>query len=104
MSLFSKPKRFDDPINTAVFTTVHVMNKHSPILGVYHYLDGAWQFMGEDTGEDYEEICMIVGLGEIINIDKSVLELADLPIGHRAIRNSRKDKWVIDKTEYSNEE
>ena len=47
----------------------------------------------------YEEIAMIVGLGEIIKIDKSVLELADLPIGYHAVRDSRKDKWVICKTE-----
>jgi hypothetical protein len=104
MSLFSKPKRFADSLDTAVFTTVHVINENSPILAVYHYLDGAWQFMGEDTGEDYEVIARIVGLGEIIKLDKSVLKLVDLPIGYQAIRDSRKDEWVILKTEYSDEE
>jgi len=38
MSLFSKSKRFTDPLDTAVFTTVHVMNQQSPILAVYHDL------------------------------------------------------------------
>jgi hypothetical protein len=103
MSLFSKSKRFDDSLNTAVFTTVHVVNEHSPILAVYHDEDGAWQFIGEDTDEDYEEIARIVGLGQIIKIDKSVLELADLPLGYHAVRDSRKDEWVIGKTEYSDE-
>lgn len=42
---------------------------------------------------------MIVGLGEIINIDKSVLEIADLPMGYHAVRDSRNDEWVIGKTE-----
>ena len=104
MSLFSKSKRFTDPLDTAVFTTVHVMNQQSPILAVYHDLEGDWQFIGEDTGEDYEEIARIISLGEIIKIDKSVLELADLPLGFQASRDSHKDEWVIAKTEYDDEE
>lgn len=38
---------------------------------------------------------MILSLDEIIQIDKSVLEIADLPLGSIAIRKSKTDNWTI---------
>jgi hypothetical protein len=60
--------------------------------------DGAWQFFSADKIEHYEEVAIIIGLGEIISIDKSVLEIADLPLGYCAFRNSIDDEWTISKT------
>jgi hypothetical protein len=91
-------KRFEDPLNTAVFTTRFVIKDKKDITYVTHDLeDGTWQFLSNDDFEDYEDVAMIVGLGEIINIDNTVLEIADLPMGYYATRKNKKDQWVINK-------
>ena len=104
MSIFFYPKRFTVPLGTAVFTTVHVMKENSLITLISHELDGAWQFMGPEPINDYTKIAMVVGLGEIIKYDKSVLKVADLPKGHQATRQKKRDKWEIKKIEYSDAE
>ncbi|WP_158643722.1 hypothetical protein [Pseudobacter ginsenosidimutans] len=48
MSFFFASKKFKEPLNTAVYTTVHVMKEDSPIVLVTHELDGHWQFLGSD--------------------------------------------------------
>jgi len=93
--LFSNKKKFPDPLDTAVYTTTHVINENSLIILVSHELDGDWQFMGAEPIEDYRKIAMIVGLGQLIKKDKSILKVADLPRGYRATRMSKKDKWEI---------
>jgi hypothetical protein len=43
---------FDDPENTAVFTTQHVLEYGQPIVRVTHDVeDGAWQFHGDSCRE-----------------------------------------------------
>jgi hypothetical protein len=59
--------------------------------------DGAWQFLSSDEFENFEDVAMIVGLGEIVSIDPSLLEIADMPVGHYAIRETANDKWIIRK-------
>lgn len=86
--------KFKESINTAVFTTVYVIEKSSPITNVFHYQDGSWQFSGNEThleDSDYK----VVSLGEILSIDQGLEELADMPIEFSAERDSKKDKWVI---------
>ncbi len=104
MSFFFPSKKFNEPLNTAVFTTVHVMKEQSPIVWVSHELDGDWQFMGNEPIEDYIKIAMVVCLEEIIKVDKSVLKVADLPMGYCATRETRSDKWLVAKIDYSEEE
>jgi hypothetical protein len=100
-NLFKKHKQFNEPGNTAVYTTTYVMKHGSPITLVLHELDGDWQFMGDESLEDFTKVAMLVALDEIVIKDKSILELADLPIGHKATRGSRNEKWTIDKIDYS---
>ena len=89
-------KKFEDPLDTAVFTTRFVVKDKKEITYVTHdEEDGNWQFLSNDVFEDYRQVIMIVGLGEIIEIDKTVLEIADLPLGYIATRQSSKDKWII---------
>jgi hypothetical protein len=91
-------KSFADALNTAVFTTKFVLNFDSPILYVYHYKeDGAWQFSGfeECVEEDYR----IISLEEMINIDSSILNIADLSFGYYALRKSKVSEWIIQKIE-----
>lgn len=104
MDFFKKRRRFKEDGNTAVYTTIHVMKEGAAITLVSHELDGDWQFMGDDTIEDFTKVGMLVALDEIVKLDKSVLELTDLPIGYRATRRGRKDKWIIEKIDYSESE
>jgi hypothetical protein len=91
-------KIFEDSLNTAVFTTKFVFKDRRPITFVSHDIeDGAWQFFSDDDFEDFEKVAMVVSLDEIIEYDRTVLEIADLPLGHTASRPSLFDKWVVQK-------
>ncbi len=77
---FKNRKKFQEADNTAVFTTKYVIRDKNPITYVTHEEeDGAWQFFSSDEFENFEEVAMIVGLGEIVAADPSLLELADMP-------------------------
>jgi len=102
--MFFKQKKFPMALNTAVFTTKHVMKEGSPITLVSHEIDGDWQFMGNEPIVDYPAVAMIVSLGEIIKKDKSVLKVADLPSGYQATRMDKSSKWEIVKIEYSDQD
>lgn len=83
---------FTDARNTLVFTTRDVIEEGKPILLVTHDQDdGAWQFRTRKTVPPPEG--EIVALDEIIFRDPSVVELADLPLGWSAIRDSMTTPW-----------
>ena len=87
-------KYFQESLDTAVFTTRFVLERQSPILIAYHYDDGSWQFSGREdnlTDEDFK----VVSLGEIIELDKSLLDLCDMPINSEATRLSITSPWRI---------
>lgn len=90
----SKPSaewQFSDERYTAVFTTTHVLRQRQPIVYASHNENGDWQFHygGEKTVHDI----LIVALEEIVRYDSSVNEIADLPIGWRAWRQSPAAPW-----------
>jgi hypothetical protein len=83
---------FQDPQNVAIFTTKHIAKNGRPILFVFHDADdGAWQFHSDDITRS--EDMMILALSEIVEIDPTIAELADLPFGWKASRNSPLDSW-----------
>jgi hypothetical protein len=83
---------FIDAPNTAVFTTRHVIEEGKPILLVTHDKDdGAWQFNTAKTVPVSD--AKIASLDEIVYRDPSVVELADLPLGWSAIRDSITSPW-----------
>jgi hypothetical protein len=85
--------KFDEPKNVAVFTTDRILRGETAILRVFHdHEDGAWQFL--DNGELNNENAKIVGLGEIVELDPSLTELADLPLGWYAVRSSVNGSWT----------
>ena len=91
-----QPKKFKEADNTAVFTTKFVLNEGKEITLVYHDEDdGAWQFFSDDKFDDFENVAKIVGLSEIIDMDNSLLDLADLQEGYFAQRRSKGEKWII---------
>lgn len=85
---------FKESLDTAVFTTKFVLEKQSPILIAYHYDDGSWQFSGKEDNLSDEDF-KVISLGEIIEMDKSVLELSDMPINSEATRLSMTSPWRV---------
>jgi len=91
-------KNFLNGPNTAVFTTKYILEKKTIISYVFHYEeDGAWQFSSNEdcNNDDYR----IISLEEMIDIDPTILNIADLPLGFFAKRNNKKSKWIVEKLE-----
>jgi hypothetical protein len=86
------PWPFDRPRDCAVFVTREVINREEPILLVTHDVDDhGWQFIGPTDGTAAN--ARIIALSEAVQLDPSVLQLADLPVGCRAWRDSPEDQW-----------
>ncbi|NSL85808.1 hypothetical protein ECE50_030800 [Chitinophaga sp. Mgbs1] len=84
---------FNDPLNTAVFTTRFVIKDGELIHHVFHHEDdGAWEFTGATQAQDDKDY-MVVALEEIIMRDATVMELSDLPLGEGAYRPSKDAPW-----------
>lgn len=84
---------FEDPENVAVITTDKIVKREGPILYVTHDEDdGMWQFL--DGGEVREEDARILSLKEIVNIDPSLVQLCDLPLGWIAWREKTDSHWI----------
>ena len=87
-------KKFNENYNTAVFTTKYVLEKKSPILFVFHFSDGSWQFSGPEENLSYDDF-KVVSLEEIIKLDNSLLEVGNIPLGSEAKRSNYKSPWRI---------
>jgi hypothetical protein len=84
---------FDQPRNGATITLRSIVLEGAPILYVSHdAADHGWQF------PDGKPIDManaaLVGLGEIVSHDPSVLQLADMPPGWSATRETKDSPWI----------
>ena len=85
------PWPFDQPRNCAVFTTRQILEGAEPILHVAHDShDCGWQFLGRQARE---EDAKVIALHEAVELDPSILQLADLPPGWRAVRDSAALPW-----------
>ena len=87
---------FDDAPNTACIATSFVLDG-SPILRVYHDFDGGWQFHGDDTQSCDQDDAKMVSLSSMVDRDKSLSTLHDLPYGWLAYRNQSNAKWTREK-------
>ncbi|MGC1469461.1 MAG: hypothetical protein WA793_08765 [Sphingorhabdus sp.] len=87
--------KFSDPPNMASFTTKKIFDGEHYIDYVSHDEDdGCWQFLSSHT-ESYEvSNAFLVGLAEVVSIDGSLVELADLPLGWSASRSGKNQPWV----------
>ena len=84
---------FDQPRNCATFTTRRVMNRSEPIVLVSHDADDhGWQFIGAAGASTAD--AMLVCLEEVVKIDPTVLEVADLPPGWQALRDAIGGPWT----------
>lgn len=83
---------FDQPPNAAAITLRSIVSGGAPILHVTHDSDDhGWQFLGAEDA-DAANAC-IAGMGEILAMDPSVAEVADLPPGWHAWRSSSSSPW-----------
>ncbi|MBD0332442.1 MAG: hypothetical protein ICV66_07280 [Chitinophagaceae bacterium] len=57
--------------------------------------DGAWQFFSNDDFDNFEDVAKVVGLCEIVKMDATVLEIADMPEAFSAHRKFKGDKWIV---------
>ena len=84
--------KFDQRPNCAVFTVREILERGEPVLHVSHDEDDhGWQFLGIETPDASE--ARIVSLREMLSLDPSLLELADLPVGWHAWRRHVGDSW-----------
>lgn len=86
---------FDSP-NGLVITTRQVMEQGWPLLLVTHDAEepGGWQFLNGSGDTDDPANGIHVHVEHVIERDPSVTELADLPPGWRAWRESEDAPWV----------
>lgn len=88
---------FDQAANVAVITQKQIIFDHAPILMVTHDAeDHGWQFLNLTIPVTVAS-SSVVGLGEIVKLDPSLMEIADLPVGWRAKREKIGAKWVREK-------
>jgi hypothetical protein len=83
---------FDQPPNCAVVTVKAIISRELPILYVSHDEDDhGWQFLSDNSVS--MEDASVVALREILELDPSILKLADLPAGCVATRRRVHSEW-----------
>jgi len=83
---------FDQGPKVAAVTSRQVLEQNLPILRVVHYSDDAsWAFTCGTTN-DSEDI-RIVAMEEMLNLDNSIVQIADLPPGWGASRTVANGPW-----------
>ena len=85
--------KFDQPPNAAACTSSQIIAKQKPILMVSHDADDhGWSFLtGESVSNDEVKL---VSMSSIVNLDPTVVEVADLLPGWTAERNSVGSGWT----------
>lgn len=82
---------FDEPPNVAILTTDRVLEGETILYVSHDEEDGAWQF---HTGATISESnTKVVALKRIVELDLSVIQLADLPLGWVATRSEAGAVW-----------
>ena len=72
--------------------TAQVLERAEPILHAVHDENGEWQFIGSSDGT--VENGRVIALREAVELDPSVLQLADMPVGWHAFRDSPERPWT----------
>ena len=86
------PWPFDDSPDEEVVTLDRIIRDGAPVLLVAHDDDG-WQFL--DGEHVFEADGVIVYLGDMVQIDPSLLDVSALPVGWHARRASVDDPWEM---------
>lgn len=90
---------FRDPPNVAVVVNRRIVSEHDWIAYVSHdEPDGGWQFHNKGSAPT-EVDALVVSLREILQLDPTVAELSDLPLGWHAQRESKASPWHRSKSQ-----
>jgi len=81
---------FEEPPDAVVVTLDRIVQGEAPILLAARDDDG-WQFL--DGEHVFEEDGAVLLLGEIVQLDPTLLQLADLPVGWHATRPTVAAPW-----------
>jgi hypothetical protein len=83
---------FDQDRNAAAITTRRVLREGYPSLDVVHYSDDhSWSFTCGTTRDVKDGL--VVGMGCIVEMDPTLLSIADLPPAWRACRDAVGSEW-----------
>ena len=83
---------FKESRYTVVVTQGTVITQHRPIIVVIRNAgDGEWMFFADQ--DPYLDTVVTLSLDEMIRIDKSIMEVADLPAGWKAVRSKAGEHW-----------
>lgn len=83
---------FDQGPNVAAITTVNVLERTAPILTVVHYSDDhSWAFLCGTTDEEADG--RVIGMATALEIDPTLVEIADLEPGCIAWRAAVGAPW-----------
>ncbi|EGS6501091.1 hypothetical protein HJ183_23395 [Vibrio parahaemolyticus] len=87
---------FDQDKNVAALITKQVVEQGLPILQVIHYSDDhSWAFMCGTTSNPSDTL--VVSMEQAVSFDVSLYEIATMPPGCVASRNSVEEGWVCEK-------
>lgn len=91
-ALVQGPWPFPDPPDTAAFTTKRIAFERHAVLHVVHDSDGDWQFLdGQDVTPDD---AAVVHMAHVVGAHLGVVEVADLPRGWEAFRETENGPWT----------
>jgi hypothetical protein len=85
---------FREPPSARVMTQYIVIEKKKPILFVLHDRDGDWQFLADDPS--MMDPAVEVPFVAIVALDSTLVRLAALQPGQKAIRADKSSPWKID--------
>ncbi len=88
---------FEEPINSAAFSTKQVMYEAHPIMLVAHDDSGDWQFLCGTT--DDQKDMVVACLGCMYESHPMVRAFASLPRGWLAWRKEVDGEWEVEKQE-----
>ncbi|MFN8259266.1 MAG: hypothetical protein U0W24_26495 [Bacteroidales bacterium] len=78
--------------NIICFTCEHILYNNMPILYVAHDIEGDWQFLcGKNNHNEKEG--KVIFLKEAIEIDATLINLLEMPIGSGVERKFIGDNW-----------
>ena len=91
--------RFQESPDLAVIIKRRIVQNGDWIAYVSHDIhDGGWQFHDSDRRRPRESDALVLSLREVAELDPSIVELADLPVGWHAWRSSNGSPWSRGKT------
>ena len=84
---------FADPPDKSTITVQQVVCGNQPILFVSHEAEGTWQFMPRAPFDGDDGVMTMVTLQSLVELDASLVELADLLPGWEAWRERAGAPW-----------